>query len=50
MQIKLVLMSSLLVLTFASDDRKTLDLNTHAVESPTERKSLVGFSALRSRS
>ena len=47
MQIKLVLVSSLLVLTFASDDRKTFDLNTHAVEPPTERKSLIGLSALR---
>ena len=47
MQIKLVLMSSLLVLTFAPDDRKTLDRNTHAGESPTERKSLIGLSALR---
>lgn len=48
MQIKLVLVSSLLVLTFASDDQKTVELAAHAVESPVERKSLIDLSALRS--
>lgn len=45
MQIKLVLMSSLPVLMSASGDQKTVELTTHAVEPPIERKSLIDISA-----